>query len=340
MTRSKPLRILLIALASLFSLVLIAAIVVYFVYLAPSGDIDDYRAYFIKSDTTTNNNSLRVTSLGTTTLLFDDGENQILVDGFLCRKSLLTIFRKEIQTDSAFVDKIIAQNKINRLKAIFATHSHYDHTLDIAYIASKTDAELHGSISTLNIGRGGNVKEDKLHLYEIGKPIEIGEFKISILPSIHSKPNKYNSDLGVVIEKPLKQPARVQAYSEGNSYDIYIKHKNATMLVRPSCNYIKNSLDTVRADVLFLGIGGLGKYGEMETNFTKEFFEETIDKVKPKTIIPIHWEDFLTSIEEPMKPQMKALDNFDSGMTSLIKKTQEDSINLYLLEIFSTYKFH
>ena len=76
---------------------------------------------------------------------------------------------------------------MDRVKGIFVTHSHYDHSFDVAYTARKTDATLYGSHSTLNIGRGGDVKEEQLSLFQPNQDIQLGNFTVQVIPSIHSR---------------------------------------------------------------------------------------------------------------------------------------------------------
>lgn len=136
----------------------------------------------------------------------------------------------------------------------------------------------------------------------------IGAFKIRILKSLHSKPKALNDDLGVPIEEPLIQPASLRDYKEGGSYDFYIEHGEKKILIRPSFNYIEGQLNGIRADVLFLGVAGLGKADDVTGHI---FFAETAEKTNARLIIPIHWDNFFSSLEQPI-----------IGMLELIEKTE------------------
>ena len=127
---------------------------------------------------------------------------------------------------------------------------HYDHAFDVAHVVKKTGAKLHGSLSTLNIGKGGGLEEDQMQLFEAGKEVRVGRFTVSVLKSKHTPPIVgVNNDLGEVIDKPLKQPGlpRLQG---GGSFDILIRHGGNSMLVKPSDNFVEGTRQGARRRAL------------------------------------------------------------------------------------------
>ena len=165
---------------------------------------------------------MKVTFFGTTTLLFDDGKDQIFFDAHFTRPSLMKYIFGSAPTDTAVVDEHLTLNNVDRLKAIFISHSHHDHVMDAPYIANKTGAAIYGTSSALNVARGGDVPEDKLVEFGGNETFEVGDYRIKVIPSIHSKPNALNNDLGQTIDEPLRQPAKLRSYKEGGSYDFYV----------------------------------------------------------------------------------------------------------------------
>src|SRR5262245_49940467 len=124
-------------------IVLCATIAMPFVAAAVSADVEAYRKYELhQTDEEPKGGAVKVTFLGTATLLFDDGETQLMTDGFFTRPSLLTVGRGKLETDPKVVDAVLQKAKVDRLKALFVGHSHYDHVLDSAYVAKKTGAKL------------------------------------------------------------------------------------------------------------------------------------------------------------------------------------------------------
>ena len=96
---------------------------------------------------------MNVTFLGTTTLLFDDGTDQILFDALLSRPSFLNAILGQLETDKDIADRIMRNYDFSRLRAIFISHTHYDHALDAPYLSNVSGATIYGSESAMNIGR-------------------------------------------------------------------------------------------------------------------------------------------------------------------------------------------
>ncbi len=274
---------------------------------------------------------MRVTFLGTSVLLFDDGVDQIMIDCHVTRPSFLRCGLGQLVTDEKMAESVIDKYSINRLRGIFVSHSHYDHVMDIPYFAGKCNADVYGSESTLNVARGGDIPEEGLHLYEDGKCFEIGEFRITIIKSLHARTGWYNDDLGEVIDKPLKQPARKKDYKEGGSYDFVIENPQQRIVVRTSCSYIEGEFDEIEADYLFLGIGGLSREN---AEWRERFFTETVGKIRPKMVIPIHWENFGVSLEKPVCAMPRIVENTRNTLRYFEEYCQKNNVRYKYLKPF------
>ena len=251
---------------------------------------------------------MKITYFGTTTLLFDDGNDQILFDTHITRPSLIKYISGSETTNTSLADELISKHRISRLKAIFVSHSHHDHVMDVPYFASQTGARVFGSSSALNVCRGSDVSEGQLTEFTDGNTYRVGDYTVKVIKSLHSKPTILNNDLGQTIDEPLKQPARLRDYKEGGSYDFYVENQGKSYLIRPSFNYIEGQLNGYQADVLFLGVAGLGKADEKTE---RKFFSETVEKIHPRLIIPIHWDNFFSPLSKPV-----------TGMIPLVEKTE------------------
>jgi L-ascorbate metabolism protein UlaG (beta-lactamase superfamily) len=176
-------------------------------------------------------NSLKVTFFGTTTLLFDDGRDQVLFDAHMTRPSLLKYICGSDVTDTRLVEDMLALHRVNRLRGIFISHTHHDHVMDAPFIARKTGATIYGSSSAMNVARGGDVPEAQLVRFQPNETYRVGGYMVTVIPSIHSKPTILNNDLGQTIDTPLRQPARLRSYKEGGSYDFYVQAEGKRFMI-------------------------------------------------------------------------------------------------------------
>ena len=259
---------------------------------------------------------MKVTYFGTTMLLFNDGKDQVLFDCHVTRPSLLKCFAGDLNIDKKTADQVLKDYDFSRLRAIFVSHSHHDHVMDMPYFARKTGCAVYGSSSTLNVARGGKVKEELLHEFSLNAAYAVGAFKIRIIPSIHSKAHWYNDDLGQTIDEPIKYPARKKDFKEGGSFDFYVEHKGKKIVIRPSYNYIKGQWDGMKADVLFLGIAGISKDSEKRKT---EFFAETIEKLGPSLVIPVHWDNFFVPLYGKIKGQPSLMEDTGKSIYELAR---------------------
>lgn len=301
----------------------------------PSARLDDFDAYRIPQNISDTIPGIRITFLGTSTLLFDDGTSQILIDGFFSRPSATKVIFGKIQSDTSLIRNWMSRLKISRLKAVWVAHSHYDHLLDAPWVCKLTGATLYGSASSLNAGRGAGLPEAQLHDFESGRPVKLGDFEIRSIPSKHSPPfqilGKGNAPdpNHLFIAEALTQPAHAEDYVEGGCFDLYLKHGALRFLVKPSTNFIPGMLDTFPTDVLFLGAALLGKQNEA---FRKAYFRETALATGCKTLIPIHWDNFMKPLSQPLVALPKLSDDVNSGLSHLIQNAQAAKIRPVLLQ--------
>jgi len=238
-----------------------------------------------------NPTSVTATWLGVTTLLFDDGETQILIDGFFSRPSLVdTILGRAVVNDAATINFALHEYRMQRLAAIIPVHSHFDHAMDIGAIAKRTSASVLGSESTANIARGSGVPEDQIVVSDENQVYEFGEFKVRLLKSRHA-PIGWRGEppLPGTVDEPLELPQPISAWREGGSYTIVIEHPQGTTLVQGSAGFAPGQVDDVSADVVMLGIGGLTTLDE---DYAEQYWQAFVTTTGANRVFPIHFDDY------------------------------------------------
>jgi L-ascorbate metabolism protein UlaG (beta-lactamase superfamily) len=268
---------------------------------------------------------LRVTFLGVSTLLFDDGETALLTDGFFSRPSLLRVAVRALRPDPKRIDSCLRRAGISRLAAVLVAHSHYDHALDAPVVAARTGAVLVGSASTAAIGAGYDLPVDRFVPAPVAQPLRFGAFTVTAVESEHSHPDRFPGR----IDAPVRPPARAAAYRTGECYSFHIGHAEGAALVHASANFRAGALAGLRADTVYLGIGGLGRSSEQ---FRQDYWRQVVEPVRPSRVVPIHWDRFTRPLSRPLRPLPRPVDDHRRTMAFLGRMCAGAGIELTMPE--------
>lgn len=315
-----------------------------FYLLQPAGKVEQFAAWQYQSNhpTTSNNTTSETTNIGlkvhyfgVSTLLFDDGDSQILIDGFFSRPSLSQVMFSRLQSQPDLLNSLIQQHQLQRTRAILVTHSHYDHSLDLPFLAQQLQhSQIIGSNSSLNIARAAKIAETRLSHVNPAQPLQIGKFKITAIPSQHTPATAINNDLGEQITHPLHLPARFYEFKEGGSFDYYIQHPEQNILVKASTGAIPKQLKHLQVDTLFLGIAQLSK---QSTSFQQQYLDETLGTLRPSVVIPIHWDNFFLPLSQTLQFLPRIADHGPRSMQSLIEYAESQNTQVILLDTTTPY---
>jgi L-ascorbate metabolism protein UlaG (beta-lactamase superfamily) len=251
--------------------------------------------------------SVTVTWFGISTLLFDDSETQIMIDGTFTRLAWSEILMlQKVSSDVAAINHTLAEFRINRLAAIVPVHSHFDHAMDIGHLANRSSALVLGSESTANIVRGTEVPVAQSQILASGESRQFGDFAITLIESRHA-PIGFGDEAWFPgqIEEPLEQPARVSSWREGVSYSIVVAHPRGTTLIQGSAGFVRNNLAEIKADVVIPGVAGLAALGR---EYTDEFWRETVTMTGAHRVYPVHFDDFTLPLGD-VKPFPRIADD-------------------------------
>ena len=251
---------------------------------------------------------------GTATLVFSDGETTWMTDGWFTRPPLLSLIAGEIEPDVDAIERGLARNEVREAAAVFAVHSHYDHAMDSPEVARRTGALLLGSESTANIGRGWGLDEDRIRVVVDREPIGVGAFTLTPIESRHFQfpdPAVRERALGDPdITEPLVPPAATFDYKVGKAYALHVAHPKGSFLILGSAGFVEGGLEGYDADVVFLGVGGLGSQTEA---YRDTYWAETVEAAQPSRIVPIHWDSLTGPIEGPFTGNLRAAGFLSSG---------------------------
>jgi len=278
---------------------------------------------------------VRVRFAGVATLMFDDGETAWMTDGFFSRPGLSQVAFGKIGPDDAVIERELKRLGVTRLAAIVPVHSHYDHAMDAPRVAQRSGALLVGSGTTLHIGRGLGLPEDRMREVKPGDMLQLGKFKLHFIAGRHS-PTPFTDGLTPdLLDAPLVPPARATAWREGQTWSLLVEHESGMrVLVQGSAGFIPGALAGKRADTVFLGVGTLGKKSPA---YRETYWNEVVKAVGAKRVIPIHWDAFWIPLDEPLVSMPLLADDFDVSMADLTRLGQRDRVEVRMPPVFTPF---
>jgi L-ascorbate metabolism protein UlaG (beta-lactamase superfamily) len=279
--------------------------------------------------------AVRVRFAGVTTLVFDDGETAWTTDGFFSRPGWLRLALMKIGPDPAAIDRGLGSLDVTHLAAVVPVHSHYDHAMDAPLTATRTGALLIGSESTLNIGRGAGIPEDRMRKAAPGDSITLGKWKLTFIKSRHAPPDSQSGPPVGTIDAPLAPPARYSAWAVGETLTIFVEHQSgARMLVVGSAGFEPGSLNGFHADTVFIGIALLSK---QPADYRAQWWDENVKRVGARRVIPIHWDDFGRPVDDPLVALPYLADDIGATMTEVSEWARRDGIELRMPPQFTPF---
>ena len=158
--------------------------------------------------------------------------------------------------------------------------------------------------------------------------MRFGDFEVTFIRSKHyALPEAAAASIGKEILSPLIPPQPSSAYVEGGSYSILIDHPEQSFLVQGSAGSLPGALDAYSADVVLLGIGGLGR---MERDYKEGYWRDVVEAVDAKIVVPIHFDDFTRSATAPLG----AMPDVPQAFDFLIEKAGEANVVFALLPYY------
>ena len=242
------------------------------------------------------------TFYGTSSVHLTDGETSIFVDAFLTRPSLARLVVGRLRPSDSEIDAALGRGGVDKLDALFVAHSHYDHLMDAPAVVKKVGGTMYGSESTLNYGRGEGLADSQMALIADGDDIAVGAFTVRVIEAPHSPGNIAPG----FIRDRLSSPCHTLKFKDGGCFVFHFSHPEGNRLVLPIANYIPGFLDGLKARVVYLGIGALGRQSD---DFRSEYWRHTVEQLEPELVIPVHWDHFGHSLSKPLKPLPVPADN-------------------------------
>ena len=242
-------------------------------------------------------------------ILLDDGETKILFDPMYTRAGILNWLNlKKLTSDEALVKTELDKLGLQKIDAVFASHSHFDHVIDAPVVAKLTGAVFYVDKSSERVAKAFKSPLIKTQRVTALRAIQIGKFKVTPIVRTHS-PIKFGYHF-LPGEVPVDFNFGMFDYHVGDTWFYYITHDDGKILLdqgsAPFLDKAKSLTDSV--DVLIQGVANRKEDSVVIDGYPKE--------LKPKIFIPTHFDNFFFDFDPEGTSELPGikLDRILAGM--------------------------
>ncbi len=260
---------------------------------------------------------------GTASLEFSAGNQILALDPFFTRPSLGETLLRPLRTDIELVAAMLP-----RCDYVLISHPHYDHLMDVPDVIGNTNTHVYASpnscaLMSLLGAPGGN-----LSTMMPGDHLELGDFDVDVFLAKHRSLFGQRLAMGLLPED-LSLPLRATDYRMDMCYSFSLRVGEISFFIASG---LGDDL-APPAEVLLVA-----PYGE------ESDFKSLLEGVRPKLVIPIHWDDFFRPLSKPLK-RMRDPSNWkwpplrrvDLHAFERIVKTYAPQARLLVPEMFEEY---
>jgi L-ascorbate metabolism protein UlaG (beta-lactamase superfamily) len=266
---------------------------------------------------------VHLTHLGAAGWEITDGKRVILLDPYFSRLRItgqfgtyttpsLTGDRRRIfgPEDDLVSDEAAVDAHITRADFILHSHSHFNHTIDMPYIARKTGAIVIGTESTINLARAGDVPESQLLPVRGGEDWAFGDFSVKVIPSLHSALNGKHFFDSRVVPRDFRSPRRLGTDVEGGTLAYLLRLAGWEILWFGSMNYIEREVQGLRPDVAMIAAA----------RQRLEIYDYTRRLMRalglPRVVFATHWDEQSFPFGAPQNERLRERSSFGKSRKS------------------------
>lgn len=275
--------------------------------------------------------TLEMRYLGSGGFLFRRGDYALVTGPFYTNPHWLRAGLWRIRPDTALIDWLHPQLPPAAVEAILVGHAHYDHLMDVPYIARKHHplATVYGSPTAINLslasepslaGRVVTLEKQVSRDGVMGawQYVSGRRIRFMALAAEHG-PHNYKVHLmqGEVTKVPRSMPRSAWSWKEGQTLaylidfmaedqktvDFRIYYADATTKGRTGLPPDFDAANSHRIDLAVLSVGS--------AHVLKGYPEIFLDSYRPRTIVLGHWENFFrTPVDGVFRMRVTHLNGF------------------------------
>lgn len=217
----------------------------------------------------------------------------------------------DLVPDTAAIDA-----RITRADFIMLSHSHFNHTLDMPYIARQTGATVLGTESTTNLARAGGVPDAQLLTVRGGEDWEFGAFSVRVIPSLHSALNGKRFFDSRAVPGDFRGPRRMSNDVEGGTLAYLLRLAGHRILWFGSMNYIEREVIGLCPDVALIAAARQ----RLEIHDYTRRLLRALDF--PRLVIATHWDEQSLPFGAPQEERLREVEVFVKEVKAASPRTR------------------
>lgn len=222
---------------------------------------------------------MRFRWLGTAGIELKVRDHILVIDPYLTRFALRRVWFGRVHPA-----KELIRAQIQECDHVLVTHAHFDHIMDVPDVVRCTNATALGSANSCRLLEACGVLHDQIQELGAGDKLVLADLTIEARQALHLRtPGFAPGPLAPDLEPPL----RARDYRMDKCFSFLISANGCRVLTDPGMR----PEDAVAADLLFV-----------HTTRKPAYYRSLLEIVRPRVVIPLHWDDFFHPLSKPMRP--------------------------------------
>lgn len=209
----------------------------------------------------------------------------LIIDPYFTRVPFYKMWVGKVIPDSKLIDR-----NIKYCDFVLVTHSHIDHLMDVPNVVNNTGCKVYGSNNTCKLLSYSGIPETYIFEIKAGDLLNLGKFQVGVLHANHR--NVLGFSAGPLIY-PIQPPFNARQYRMDNCFAFNISANGFSFMTDPGINNVEKNLR--KAEILFISV-----------SYCEEYYRLLFEFIKPKILIPIHWDNLFYPLTLPLRPYFKA----------------------------------
>ncbi len=281
--------------------------------------------------------TLHFTHLGAAGWKITDGTTTLYLDPFFSRLRTVNVFGRSFPRptddprpvygldDPLPSDTVTIDRHVDRADFILVSHTHFNHCMDMPYIAKKTGALVIGTESTVNVARASGVPQRQLVPVQGGEDYEFGALSVKVIPSLHSSlviPSPYSTldncryFSSATVPGDVQAPLRLRDYVEGGTLGYLIRFRGHRIVALCSMSYIEREMEGLRPNVALIPA----------SHWRTQVYDYTGRLLRalglPAVVIATHWDAQAEPYGASQDPQLEQAQTFVQEVTAVSPRSR------------------